>query len=121
MKMDKTRDESQLVPDAGAIIAPLPPEISWQPLYEVSLKLGMQPFNVVAVSLTTSEKPAAPLFMASEGITVVVGRFMVVSCMILISKMSCKLTIKPFFSTRKVKRQLLLLQQLLRFLLPLIA
>ena len=57
------------MPDAGAIIAPLPPEISWQPLYEVSQKLGMQPFNVVAVSLTTSEKPAAPLFMASEGIT----------------------------------------------------
>lgn len=54
--------DTQLEPDAGAIIAPLPPEISWQPLYEVSQKLGMQPFNIVAVSLTTSEKPSRPSF-----------------------------------------------------------
>jgi len=58
--------ESQLVPGAGGIIAP-PPEISWQPLYKVSLKLGMQPFNVVAASLPTSENPADPILVASEG------------------------------------------------------
>ena len=58
--------ESQLVPGAGGILAP-PPEISWQPLYKVSLKLGMQPFNVVSVSLPTSENPADPILVASEG------------------------------------------------------